>query len=223
MSSKRLTIFVRTLRKAEGEDVAMGGWECRDGVQTNQARWWLVRFNRKDHSWVFQGDEPFRKIATLELVAILLSEVAFGIDFSGQKRLRLTGTTDNLGNQGAVGKLMTTKFPLCAALMQLASMQAQSHSELILRWAPRDQNAEADEISNGIVRNFDLALRVEVECDAQTIPVMHEMILYCQGLYDAIKERKAIGPKEHEYAKTPVKGEGPKRKCRRGLTEIDPW
>lgn len=209
--------------KAEGEDVAMGGWECRNGVQTNQARWWFVRLNRKDHPWVFQGGEPFRKIATLELVATLLSEVAFGKDLSGQKRLRLTGTTDNLGNQGAVGKLMTTKFPLCAALMELASRQAQSHSELILRWAPRDQNTEADEISNEIFRNFDPALRVEVKCDAQTLPVMHEMILYGQGLYDAIKERKATGPKEHEESKTPVKGEGPQRKRRRGLKETDPW
>ena len=52
---------------------------------------------------------------------------------------------------------------------------------------------------------------------------MHEMILYGQGLYDAIKERKATGPKEHEESKTPVKGEGPQRKRRRGLKETDPW
>ena len=51
---------------------------------------------------------------------------------------------------------------------------------------------------------------------------MHEMILYGQGLYDAIRERKAIGPKEHEDAKSPVKGEDPKRKHRRGLKETDP-
>ena len=124
--------------KAEGEYVAMGGWECRNRVQTQQARWWYLRMTRKEHPWVFQAGEPFRKIATLELLATLLSMVAFGSDSAGFKRLRLTGTTDNLGNQGAVAKLMTTTFPLCAALMELASRQASSNSELILRWAPRD-------------------------------------------------------------------------------------
>ena len=209
--------------KAEDEDAAMGGWECRNGVQTQQARWWYLRMTRKEHPWVFQAGEPFRKIATLELLATLLSMVAFGSDSAGFKRLRLTGTTDNLGNQGAVAKLMTTTFPLCAALMELASRQASSNSELILRWAPRDQNTEADELSNELFHNFDPKLRVHVKCDVETLPVMHEMIKYSQSLYDQIKDRKAERSKEPEGTKTPVEVERHLTKRRLGLGETDPW
>lgn len=188
------------------------------GVPTHAARWWYVRLNRQDHPWVFEGGEPYRKIAALELIATLLSEVAFGKDRAGVTRMRLVGTTDNLGNQGAIRKLMTSSFPLCTALMELASRQAQSGTEMVLRWAPREQNVEADELSNGIFHRFRPELRVAIACDRTTLPVMHEMLDYGRDLYRNIQESK-----ERRGLEVHALTGGNSSKRGRGLKETDPW
>ena len=69
-----------------------------------------------------------------------------------------------------MAKLMTTKFPLCAAVMELASRLAAGKRSLGLKWAPREQNVEADELSNGLTHRFDPALEVKVEISARTMP-----------------------------------------------------
>jgi hypothetical protein len=219
--------------KAEGEEVAMGGWECRNDTPPESARWWYLRLNRKDHSWVYAGGEPYRKIATLELIATLLSDLAFsGTGDGGFRRLRLIGTTDNLGNKGAVARCMTTSFPLCAALMELAARQAKSGREVVLRWAPREQNVEADELSNGDFHRFDATKRIYVSCDEGSLPIMHEMIKYGKGLYDKVNQGKLekklfAASKGSEGAKHALPSSAapaePSKRRRRGLKESDPW
>ena len=53
---------------------------------------------------------------------------------------------------------------MCAALMETAHRLASRGTDLRLSWAPRGQNVEADELSNGITRRFDPRLQVGVEC-----------------------------------------------------------
>eukprot|EP00969_Alexandrium_andersonii_P298755 13207213-Alexandrium_andersonii.AAC.1 len=64
----------------------------------------------------------------MELLATLLCDMACNPD--GDRCLCLEGTTDNFGNQYAVKKFMTTKFPLCGVLMQLASRLASGRRNL---------------------------------------------------------------------------------------------
>ena len=88
-----------------------------------------------------------------------------------------------MGNQGATRKFMTSSFHLCMTLMELASRQARNGTEMILRWAPREQNTEADEISNGIFHHLRKENRVQVNCDEKTLPVMQKMLTYGRELY----------------------------------------
>ena len=69
----------------------------------------------------------------------------------------LSGSTDNKGNSHAIAKMMTTKFPLCAILMELAAQLQDKELNLQLHWVPRDQNTEADELSNFNAARFDPA------------------------------------------------------------------
>ena len=81
---------------------------------------------------------------------------------TGTHILTLTATTDNQGNSAALSKLTTTKFPLCAIMMQLASTVAKQGRLLKLNWAPREQNAEAEELSNGKWHRFGPKKSVDV-------------------------------------------------------------
>ena len=94
------------------------------------------------------------------------------------------------GNKFAVAKLMTTKFPLCAALMQLSSTLAKRNQRLKLKWTPRDQNFEADELSNGITHRFRPENEVKVDSILRELTIFNKMVKYGRGLYDEIKQVK---------------------------------
>ena len=74
--------------------------------------------------------------------------------------MRIGGGTDNLGNTFVVAKMMTTKMPLAAVLMQLAVMLSDRRLWLEAAWVPREQNKEADALTNNCYEGFDPALRI---------------------------------------------------------------
>ena len=50
--------------KAEGNEVAIGGWVSKGGQSTREARWFAVRLNPRNAPWAFARGEPFRLIAS---------------------------------------------------------------------------------------------------------------------------------------------------------------
>ena len=81
----------------------------------------------------------------------------------------------NRGNGAALKKLMSTKYPSSALLMEMSSFVKKSKLKALVVWAPRDSNTEADACANGVTAdsNPDLEMRVDVEnlswcnlCDA---------------------------------------------------------
>ncbi len=63
--------------------------------------------------------------------------------------VRLQGFADNLGNSFALTKLMSSKFPLVVILAEVATQLRSRRMVLNLGWTPRDQNEEADVLTNG--------------------------------------------------------------------------
>ena len=51
--------------KAEGEEVAIGGWLSLGDSRTRDAPWFAVRLNRKAAAWAFSRGKAFRTIASL--------------------------------------------------------------------------------------------------------------------------------------------------------------
>ena len=96
--------------------------------------------------------EPFRCIAALELM-VLIAICVFGADGALQGwhsvvQAALLGITDNLGNSFILDKWMTTSFPSSIILMEVAAQLARLDTTLHLGWAPREQNVEADALTN---------------------------------------------------------------------------
>ena len=67
--------------------------------------------------------------------------------------------TDNRENGSALNKLLSTKFPGSAVVMELAAYLKKSSMKAAVQWAPRTVNQEADSLAKGDHSRFNPALR----------------------------------------------------------------
>ena len=121
--------------KAEGEKIVIGGWESYKGQETSQARWFSIELNRRNAAWAYVKGDPFRSIASLELVGVLTAVMLFAPEADwrgGRTRVTITAVTDNLGNTFVMQKFASCKFPLSIVVMELAC-QLKKRS-MALRW-----------------------------------------------------------------------------------------
>ena len=81
-----------------------------------------------------------------------------------KKLINLVPTwTDNRGNGSALNKLMSTRYPASALLMELASHMKHEKMKASVSWAPREVNREADRLANGDTTGFDPNLRLHID------------------------------------------------------------
>ena len=226
--AKDLGEVFRLDAKAEGENVAIGGWRCRPGRPTRESEWFSVALNRRNAPWAFARGEAFRTIASLELLGALVSVMVLlpAAEASGTSLglATLSCGTDNQGNSFLLDKLMTTKFPLGVVLMELACQLSLRRACLHARWIPRLENEEADALTNEDFRHFDPALRLEVDLSKLKFTIMND--LFAEG--EAYVEELATLKKKDPPKKRVATSEGPqrpKRKANKGptLRETDPW
>eukprot|EP00435_Cladocopium_sp_Y103_P031679 s3830_g8.t1 len=208
--------YFRSDAKAEGETVVIGGWACCDSKDRNKCRWFSVRLDRRNAPWVFESGEPYRAIASLELLGTLASLVAFRVPQGVTGAFCLSAGTDNLGNKHLVTRLLTTKFPLCIVLMQLAWVLHQKDLELRLDWVPRLQNREADALTNEDFTGFNKDLRVEVRPEDLLEERFKELMIKGGELYDEVKELR-------QKRKDGMMKSLPSNKKLKGSSLIGPW
>ena len=210
--------------KAEGEDVAIGGWLCRGVSRTRDAPWFAVRLNRRNAPWAFSRGEAFRTIAALELLGALVGlmvlgpAIAQGNETAGT--MTLTCGTDNRSNSYLLDRMLTTKYPLGVVLMELAAQSHLRKLTLRARWLPRLQNEEADALSNFSFDHFDPKLRIEVQLE--TLPFVLFNDLFAVG-DSYIAELEEVKRKEREVRQG--KGEATRKRklAGEGLKDRDPW
>ena len=125
------------------------------------------------------------------------------------RKLRMSVTSNS-------SRLRSSKFLLVVILTELAAQMRERRLELDLQWIPRNQNEEADAITNGKTNLFDPARRVAVEVSGLRFLVLDQMIEVADHLYGQVRERRAGKPAA--MCGPPV----PKGKPR-PLSERDPW
>ena len=180
-SKERGELF-RLDAKAEGSEVAIGGWLCAGGLATRDAPWFALRLNRTNAAWAFARGEPFRTIASLELMAaligvmVLLPEKDFARSSDSTGLVSFSCGTDNQGNSFLVDKLMTTKYPLGIILVELCHQLARRRAALRAQWVPRLENEEADALTNSDFRHFRAESRLEVDPAALPFGVLPRLL-----------------------------------------------
>jgi hypothetical protein len=191
--------WFRADAKAEGMLVVVGGWETRGSAgDTKVARWFSVDLTPASAPWAFSKGMPFKTISALELFATLLCVMAFadGLPGAGRVSLRLRGITDNQGNQGAMKKHMTTRYPLCLILMELSAQLESYKIDLDLRWRRRDENVEADALTNHEFEGFDPDLRVGINLKELGWKVLPWLMNEAETLFKEVLEAKGTKRKE---------------------------
>jgi hypothetical protein len=218
LTTRDLGIAFRADAKAEGQCVRIGGWECLNGATPANARWFAVDITKSNAPWAFSRGEPYRTIASLELFATLVCITAFGDAWPAGStgEVKLQGLTDNLGNSFALTKLMSSKFPLVVILSEVAAQLRARSMVLNLGWTPRDQNEEADALTNGDYSSFDPARRVKVVIEEVPWLVLPRMMQVATDIYEEVQRRRT--------AKTERPTQGPPaKKAKGGLRQRDPW
>ena len=105
----------------------------------------------------------------------------------------MTGITDNQGNPFIMNKLMTTRFPVNVILMEAASLMESRSQWLDLTWTGRENNVEADQLTNEDFSSFDAKNRIEVQVTPERFPVLFKMLGKGRGrmLFEEIQTRRA--------------------------------
>ena len=159
--------------KAAGEEIVIGGWETGESPDQKKARWFSFHLTRKTAPWAYLRGDPFRNIATLELIGVLVAVMVLAPGSSwarGGACVTMTALTDNLANTHVLRRYGSSKYPLSIVAMELAVQLDQVGVDLQLQWVPRAQNQPADDLTNERFVDFDESNRIVV--DFETLPFM---------------------------------------------------
>ena len=155
---------------ADEEGVGVGGWwaQANDKGLTTA---WNSLVSCEDHTrqlyWAFQRDgKDYRVMATFEALGLLLALLAFG---PGERldntvlKVQVPAFTDKEGNGHVINKLMTTRFPLCTVVMELAEQAELRGVRMAVECTLRERNQEADDLSNLLTSSFHKQVKINLK------------------------------------------------------------
>ena len=93
-------------------------------------------------------------------------------------------------------RLLTTKIPLVAFLMETAARLILASAELRLDVTPRSQNRETDALTNSDFRDFHPDRSVRFELETFDDVVLQDMLETEADLYEDIRAARAKSAKE---------------------------
>jgi len=179
--------------------------------------WFSFRVDEVMAPWLMKrGGNPKRMIAALELLATLVAVKLWGGGRSTALRARAKAFTDNRGNALAVLKGMSTKFPLTLLLMELTEELRSKDLKLDLEWVRREENVEADALSNEDWKDFSEELRDVRRPEEIGWKVLDKLQVRGEELYVQIQELK-----EQRSKRKRVAGLG--KACRASKKVLSKW
>ena len=215
---------IRLDAKVEGNDVAIGGWTVDAAESKWEARWFALRLNEGNAPWIFSRvGEAFRLMASLELLATLCAVVLLPLtrkDAEVRGTIALTAGTDNKGNGHLLSKLLTTKWPLAAVLIELVHQCDARGLDFTLQWRGRDNNVEAaDALSNFVFDGFDPRKRVDAESVLSSFTLLPRLLELGDSYVSELQRHKA-----HAQERRNIAGRlRPSLARRPKLKDRDPW
>ena len=159
-------------------------------------------------------NRPSLIVSTLEALASLVAlKIKFGQepDPNEMRVLIVPSITDNRDNGAVFNKLMSTRFPSSAVLMELASFMS------IVEWAPRECNREADMLANGDTSLFDPERRILVAAGTLIWNVLPEALKAGREAEETYRRMKETHDLPNRSAKQR------KRAAEHRLKFKDPW
>ena len=129
---------------------------------------------------------------------------------------RSDGQRDNQSNGFTLDKLCSTKFPLYLVLMELSEQLRSRQLVLSVAWRPRDENEEADALTNERFGAFSLDRRVHVKWSDLRFSVLPRLTDQAVRHFEELQKLKAAARRRPHSAQA--------TRAKRGrLMETDPW
>ena len=184
-------VAFRTDAKCTDGLVVLGGWECCGPAA--RARWFSIKVGPDVAPFLFdkEGKSQWAS-ASAELLATIAALYTFGhLEPQGMRRsmtVELRAETDNQSNERLARKGSTTKWPLLTINMQLSHLLMKASLQLNLAWRPRDENKEADALTNSDFKDFDLSRRIA--CRYEDLP-LHMLNALMDARDNQLAEREA--------------------------------
>ncbi len=194
--------------QAEGDAVGIGGWVPFVGADGNidlsRSQWFALKLDKASAPWAYYRGQPFRAIAALEALAVLVGYLAFGTSHAHHHDAlaMVPGFTDNRGNKYVLTHLQTTRFPLVLILMELACQLESQNQRLAMTWSPREVNGEADRLAAGDATGFSARHRVHIDIANTRWMVLDSLL----AEWMAFEKERSLGiPKGKGLARKPTK------------------
>ena len=155
----------RTDAKCADGYVVLGGWALPETGGTENAPWFSLKIFPKDAPWLFKEDGSSQWASTsAEFLGTMAALKAFGWLEAGEQGRDWTtliyAGTDNRSNPQALRKGGSVSWPLMGLMMQMADVLIDIGGKLRLHWRPREENQEADNLTNEVFDGFDANRRV---------------------------------------------------------------
>ena len=204
---------------AKREKIVVGGYSTHDAqrqkIDIKRLPGSKFELDRISAPWAFGRGEPFRAIASLELLGALVSIMTLIEEGESESRynqgraLSVGAITDNLGNRFALAKLLTTKWPLSAFLAELACQLEARALLLEMHWVPREQNSEADSITNGDVHWLSADLEIKVDMASLPFAMLPQLLEQGEAFYQGIEAVNVADEVEAQVNRKPIKVRDP--------------
>lgn len=175
--------------KATEERAWIGGW-LDNGGGTENAEWFSMEVDEVLAPWLkTRGGSPKRMIAALEFLGTIVA-LKLWMDEEDECTMATEAFTDNRGNDFILKKGLSTKFPITLMVIEVSEMLREKRGYASLRWVKRDENQEADDLTNEVFTKFKMENRREVKSSEVKWIVMDKLVKESALLYDKITKLK---------------------------------
>ena len=184
--------------------VVLGGFDA--SVPTAEARWFSITILPEQASWLFREGDSKWASTSAEMLASTAAMILLVEDGeSDWFEAVVTGTTDNQASSLINKKGSSTKVPLMFVVMQMAEVSWKKKIRAELSWTPRENNTDADDLTNGKFDNFDSAKRICCSFEDLKLSLLDRLILESDQFVEARDANRELGA-------TNTLGRGTKRK-----------
>ncbi|CAE7803084.1 unnamed protein product, partial [Symbiodinium sp. KB8] len=142
--------------------IVLGGWSLDHGLDTRQ--------EDLSSEWASTAAELLGSYAGL--VAFGHTKASGGRD---HLRLQVCAGTDNKSTPAITAKGLSNKWPVQGIHMQLATTLRQANKLCKLSWRPREENQDADDLTNLRTDNFCAARQVHLTLDDIPLDLFREL------------------------------------------------
>ena len=116
-----------------------------------------------------------------------------------------------------LNKLMTTKFPAFAVLMELAAYMKKMRLRTVVEWSPRTGNKEADRLAKGDHSCCAEEHRIQVTADSLVWDILPQALVFGAAAEQEKEDSKSAGA--HPNRSRKEKRKPPEE----SLRVVDPW